>query len=68
MAQIPIGHRRRAIYLALTIAPTVTAYAVIRRADSTSACDRASNQLSTTPYWQPQRDSNPCRHLERVVS
>ncbi len=19
-------------------------------------------------YWQPQRDSNPCRHLERVVS
>ena len=18
--------------------------------------------------WQPQRDSNPCRHLERVVS
>ena len=19
-------------------------------------------------YWQPQRDSNPCLHLERVVS
>ncbi len=21
-----------------------------------------------TPTWQPVRDSNPCRHLERVVS
>jgi hypothetical protein len=25
------------------------------------------NETSTT-VWQPQRDSNPCRHLERVVS
>lgn len=28
---------------------------------------RASGHV-TVPGWQPQRDSNPCRHLERVVS
>ena len=37
-----------------------------------NALDNSSivnNKLPLTrSYWQPQRDSNPCRHLERVVS
>ena len=35
------------------------------RALTTAAHDRGAEHLQP---WHPQRDSNPCRHLERVVS
>ena len=36
---------------------------------STHHCNRSPRRSSVVKSnWQPQRDSNPCRHLERVVS
>jgi hypothetical protein len=33
-----------------------------------SWCRPSDNAIHQDFYWQPQRDSNPCLHLERVVS
>lgn len=42
--------------------------AQVRNGDSLAMSTLLGAEDDESPLWHPQRDSNPCRHLERVVS